>query len=169
METELSTGVVHIIKEPQADLSFTLFENLTDEPIPRLVLTRQFPDNLRQRWPLRGARIYWLSRTRGDHHLDPTDIPAIATILRTFLEEEGTKALLLDGFEYLVTANGFDQALRLLDFLQKNAHSSATVIIVSLSPRALHPEERSRIDRAFDVIVSPEALLALPEIEAPSV
>ena len=67
------------------------------------------------------------------------------------LDEGHVSAVLLEGFEYLVTVNTLAPVLKLLRELHTRAQAAGTAVWVPVNPRLLTPGEVEMLKGAFPV------------------
>src|SRR3989304_3678370 len=71
---DLSRGVCYLVEEKKPDLSYRLLRQLLSEPLPGLVITRQYPDRVRRERGLTDVKVVWLGHTPGGANHNPTAI-----------------------------------------------------------------------------------------------
>ncbi|UCE45655.1 MAG: DUF835 domain-containing protein [Methanobacteriota archaeon] len=158
---DLEQGLCYIVKERKPFLAFALFENEVSNGLAGLCVTRQFPDKLRDAFNLGEARIIWLSHTPGTDHHNPTSIGTLATIISSFIERYERCVTIIDGLEYLVINNGFQQVLRFLEHVNEQVMQSKSVVLVPISPNAFSEKELALLERNVEVVEQPAMSVAL--------
>ncbi len=158
---ELEQGLCYIIRERKPFLAFALFEHETSEGQQGLCVTRQFPDKLRDAFNMGDARVIWLSHTPGTDHHNPTSIGTLATIISSFIERYERCVVIIDGLEYLVINNGFQQVLRFLEHVNEQVMQSKSTVLIPISPGAFSEKELALLERNVEVIEQPEMSVAL--------
>lgn len=149
-------GACYVIKEKKPDISYRLFNMLTQSGLPGLVITRQYPDRVRRE---RGvtSRVLWLSHTPGEDFHNPTAIGALAKLISNFVDENhGEAVVLLDGLEYLAVNNGFLQTLMFVEHVNEFVMQRASIILIPVSPDALEEKELALLERNVEVRDSPD-------------
>jgi len=129
-----------------------------------LVVTRQFPKDIRAKYYLQTTPIIWLTTVAGKDNIDPAKLSVLTDFLVNFMEKSANGVVLVDGIEYLVTSNDFPRVLRAIDRWTETAMGTKTRLIISIDPRAYSPTELAMIERSREV-VRPEAepWLMIPE------
>ena len=158
---ELEQGICYVIRERKPFLGFALFENEVAEGLQGLCVTRQFPDKLRDAFNLGESRIIWLSHTPGTDHHNPTSIGTLATIISSFIERYERCIVIIDGLEYLVINNGFQQVLRFLEHVNEQVMQSKSTVLIPISPNAFSEKELALLERNVEVIEQPAMSVAL--------
>jgi len=163
---DLSRGVCYLVEEKKPDLSYRLLRQLLSEPLPGLVITRQYPDRVRRERGLTDVKVVWLSHTPGEDNHNPTAIGTLAKTISRFIEENGGEAVvLLDGLEYLIVNNGFLQTLMFVEHVNEFVMQRKAVVVVPLSPGTLEEKELALLERNLEVVESPAVKLELESRE----
>jgi hypothetical protein len=158
---DLEKGLCYVVKERKPFLAFALFESEVADDLPGLCVTRQYPDKLRETFNLGDSRIIWLSHSPGKDHHNPTSVGTLATIISSFIERYGRSIVIVDGLEYLVINNGFQQVLRFMEHINEQVMQSSSTVLIPISPDAFSEKERALIERNVEVIEQPAMSVAL--------
>lgn len=154
-------GVCYIVKERKPFLAYKIFETSLAEGLPGLCVTRQFPEKIRETFDLRETRVLWLSHTPGKDHHNPTSVGTLATIISSFVERYDKCAVIIDGLEYLVINNGFQQVLRFVEHINEQVMQSHSFVLIPISPNAFSEKELALLERNLGVIEQPTMSIAL--------
>jgi archaellum biogenesis ATPase FlaH len=154
-------GLCYVVRERKPFLAYKLFEGALAEGVPGLCVTRQFPDKVREIFDLKDTRILWLSHTPGKDHHNPTSIGTLATIISSFIERYRKCFVLIDGLEYLVINNGFQQVLRFVEHINEQVMQSQSTVLVPISPSAFSEKELALVERNVQVIEQPAVSVGL--------
>jgi Protein of unknown function (DUF835) len=149
-------GLCYVVKERKPFLGYKLFETTLAEGVPGLCVTRQFPDKVREIFDLKDTRILWLSHTPGKDHHNPTSVGTLATMISSFIERYKKCVVLIDGLEYLVINNGFQQVLRFAEHINEQVMQSRSTVLIPISPSAFSEKELALLERNMQVIELPE-------------
>jgi len=154
-------GMCYVVRERKPFLSYKLFENSIIDGAPGLCVTRQYPGKVREAFDLRDTRIMWLSHTPGKDHHNPTSIGTLATVISSFIERYEKCFVIIDGLEYLVINNGFQQVLRFVEHINEQVMQSKSTVLVPISPNAFSEKELALLERNIEVIEAPAVSLGL--------
>lgn len=154
-------GLCYVVRERKPFLAYKLFESSVAENMPGLCVTRQFPDKVRDAFELKDTRILWLSHTPGKDHHNPTSIGTLATIISSFIERYDKCIVLIDGLEYLVINNGFQQVLRFAEHINEQVMQSKSAVLIPISPTAFSEKELALLERNVEVIEQPTVSVGL--------
>ncbi len=117
-----------------------------------LVITRQFPDQIRSQFFIQTTPIIWLSTVAGKDNLNPGKLSLLTDMLINFMEKSKNGVVLVDGIEYLMTSNEFSRVLRAVDTWTETAMVSETRLIISLDPRAFDPRELALLEKNKEIM-----------------
>jgi hypothetical protein len=148
-------GTSYLVKEGKPLLSFKLFEMMLADGAGGLCITRQYPGRLKEQYKMDRARTLWLSQTPGPESHNPTSIGALATEVGRHVEQNAELAIILDGVEYLVVNNGFQQVLKFVEHLNELVMRSRAILIIPVSPEAFDRKEMALLERNMETIESP--------------
>jgi len=105
--------------------------------------------------------VLWLSHTPGQDHHNPTSIGTLATVISSFIERYKRCVVLIDGLEYLVINNGFQQVLRFVEHINEQVMQSRSTVLVPISPSAFSEKELALLERNVEVIEQPAVSMSL--------
>ncbi|MGC2289080.1 MAG: DUF835 domain-containing protein [Thermoplasmata archaeon] len=145
---------IELLVEDTTDTAWGRFLDAVSAGRRGLCVTREFPDRLRRRIGTRDVTVIWLSNVGRQNSVKPSDVAALETLFVSALEEGHVSAVLLEGFEYLVTVNTLAPVLKLLRELHTRAQAAGTAVWVPVNPRLLTPGEVEMLKVAFPVAPS---------------
>lgn len=154
----LIPGRTYVVEESPSDISFDAFVNIVSTSTNGsrktfgLVVSRQHPDLIKQKYGLEATPIYWLATKTGDEVVSPTNLSILTHMLVKFVEENPSGVMLLDGLEYLVSNNDFNKVLRVIDQVSDHISLSKAVLIIPVDPRAFAPKELALLERNVEKI-----------------
>jgi hypothetical protein len=166
---------IYLVYDEKADSALSLFSELVTLPlrpdaaipvegdsaidtleflIPRgLMVTRAFPDELRQKYGLHATPIVWLTESVGELRIAPTSLAVLTDALMRFMENNHNSIVLVEGVEYTVTFNDFRKVLRSLDLLNETAWITKARLIIAVNPSAFDEKERALLERDRTVLI----------------
>jgi hypothetical protein len=142
---------IELLVEDTTDTAWNRFLEAVSAGRRGLCVTREFPDRLRRRIGTRDVTVIWLSNVGRQNSVRPSDVGALETLFTSALGEGHVTAVLLEGFEYLVTVNTLAPVLKLLRELHAQAQAAGTAVWVPVNPRLLTPGEVDMLKGAFPV------------------
>jgi hypothetical protein len=172
-EYDIPRGV-YLIEDDKPDSAFTMFAELVTMPlrpdakipapeesatatleylIPRgFMITREYPENLRENYKLQVTPIMWLSESPGELRVAPTSLAVLTDTAVRFMETTPNSIVLVEGVEYLITFNDFKKVLKTLDTLNEIAWINKTRLIIAVNPRAFDDKELAMLERDRKVV-----------------
>ncbi len=158
---ELEGGRTYLIEERHSDLSYRLFERNVKKSRPGLLISRQHPSRLEDRFS--DTRFVWISQTPGKDYYEPTALNSLAKLVCQFVEEKEKCVVLLDCFEFLMMHNDFDHAYKTLELVNEFIMQRDAVLMVPLNPDALERRQVSLLEKGMDVVGSEDARASMME------
>ena len=149
----LSQGWTYIVEEGKPDYSFDLFTNLITHGLPGLCISRIHPNMLRERYKLKDAKVYWLSKVTEESSLNPADVGVIVHTIKKFLDENEEATVLLHGIGNIITNTSFTVMVKVLDDLCETVMVKNARLIIPVDPAAFDKKERALLIRDKDVII----------------
>ena len=130
-----------------------------------LVVTRQFPNEVRAKNYLQTTPIVWLSTVAGKDNMDPAKLNLLTDFLTNFMEKSYNGVVLIDGLEYLVTTNDFQRVIRAVDRWTESAMTSNSRLIIAIDPKSFDQKELALLERNKEVVRpdAPEKWMIIPE------
>lgn len=117
-----------------------------------MVVTRQYPLDVRSKFFIQTTPILWLSSVAGKDTMDPAKISLLTDYLVNFMEKSHNGVVLVDGIEYLVTSNDFPKLVRSLDRWAETAMTSDCRLIITIDPRAFSEREMALLEKNKEVV-----------------
>lgn len=117
-----------------------------------LIVTRQYPNDVRSRYFIQTTPILWLSTVAGRDNMDPAKLNLLTDYLVNFMEKSRNGVVLVDGIEYLVTSNDFQRVIKSIDRWAETAMTSDCRLVVTVDPRAFSERELALLEKNKEVI-----------------
>ncbi|HEX9908852.1 MAG TPA: DUF835 domain-containing protein [Thermoplasmata archaeon] len=117
-----------------------------------LIITRQYPNEIRSKFFLQTTPILWVSTVSGKDSIDPAKLNLMTDYIVKFIEESENGVVLVDGIEYLMTANDFTRLLKSVDRWTETAVTTTSRLIISLDPQAFEGKELALLERNREVV-----------------
>jgi hypothetical protein len=149
-------GACYLLASRRPDPAYRLFLTMIRSGHSGLVISRTHPDRLRRTWALEGVRVSWLSHTPGEDNQNPMALGGLTKLVTKFMEEQPEGVVLLDGLEYLVTNNGFQQVLLFLEGINEFVMARNNILLVPVSPAALEVREMALLERSLQPLQEAE-------------
>jgi len=141
--------------------------DLYEDRTQGLVVTRRHPSEIRIDYLIQTTPVIWLSSIPGKDNMDPAKLSILTDMIVNFLEKSGNGVVLVEGMEYLMTANDFPKVLRAVDRWSEAVMANSARLVISLDPRAFDQKELALIERNREV-VNPDDKASVERILAES-
>jgi PAS domain S-box-containing protein len=145
-ERNLETGQLYLAKKDPAK-AFDIFSNTVFSDHEGLCITRIYPAKIRSKYGLEKTPIVWLTGEATEGERSVQTMQDISIIIGEFLEKAMNPVILLDGFEYLITNNGFDSFIRFLQVVKDRLQRRNGVLIAPILEETLEPKELAFLNR----------------------
>jgi hypothetical protein len=149
---DVEKGIGYLLMEENPIKSYTLFSDLIDKGNEGLCITRTFPGRVLTSYYFEGVSLLWLSRSRDDNSILPTNLGAVLRNAKEFMEQNKNPVILLDGLEYLIVHNDFPRVLKLVHGLNELTAINDAVLIMPLNPLTLDEDKVALLKRDLKVI-----------------
>src|SRR2546421_204859 len=135
------------------ELAFETFKDLVTHGAQGLCITRRAPKAVMAEYGLERTPVLWLSRVAAEKNvIRPSPPENVAMAIEHFIAASERPAVLLDGFEYLVSHNDFGSVLALLHDLNESVAIHESILLVPFDPSAFNEREIALIRREVRLI-----------------
>jgi len=144
----LQRGHTYVVLERDAGEAFEIFKDLVTHGAQGLCITRRAPKAVMADYSLERTPVLWLSRVATEKNaVRPSPPENVAMAIEHFIDVSESSAVLLDGFEYLVSHNDFGSVLALLHDLNESVAIHESILIVPFDPSAFSEREIALVRR----------------------
>jgi hypothetical protein len=126
-----------------SNASFEAFSDLVHSGYEGLMITRIFPQDVRNDYALQTTPIRWLAEESSEDQIPPGDLLAISLMVKDFLKKATKPVVMLHGIEYLTTNNGFTPTLRLIHGLIEASAATRGILILPIVPDSLNKQDEA--------------------------
>ncbi len=145
----------YLFKGSNIEKSFETFKELVAQNKTGLLITREPPDIIRDQYDLGNTDIYWLTRSSADiPTLDPSKIEKLRWIIKDFVSKNKNSVVLIDGLEYLILQNNFNNVLKFVELLKDEIALNDSLLLLPINPATLESREIALLERYMRVISS---------------
>ena len=131
------------------------------------MVARKHPIEIRRDYFIQTTPIVWLTSIPGKDNMDPAKLSLLTDVIVNFVEKSKNGIVLVEGIEYLVTANDFSRVLKAIDRWSEIVMSHESRLIISLDPKAFTDRELALIERNRE-FVRPDKVATVEKILASS-
>ena len=140
-------GECYAVLREKPDAAFERFVLDIGAGVPGLCITRIRPEDVRARYNVRNAPVYWLSRSFGTETMNPTNLGAIVELVRKHTKEKPACRVLVDGLEYLYTQNGFGKVVKFVQALADVVSERRAVLFLPVNPKSFDADQLAILTR----------------------
>jgi rubrerythrin len=153
LDVELLGGHCYLVEEEKMNNSLSLFLELINKGYKGFALTRTNPRYLKERGDLKDTKMLWLTdKETSSSDTIPPILERIIYEFEDFVRSQEKTVLILDGIEYLVSSNSFDPVLRFIRRMIDDISESKSVLLVTIGPYTLKPQELKILEREMEKI-----------------
>jgi len=142
----------YLVRETTPEEAYRLFLIAQKAGKKGMVITRLFPQKVRERFGLSDLPILWLSNVGKEDTIRPKDLEKLSLAAEQFLSRE-KGVVLLDAVEYLVTNNNFLTVLRLVQSIRDQVAVNNGVLVLSVNPSTLDAHQMTLLEREVDTVI----------------
>ena len=155
---KLMKGMSYMVKDDDVEIPFILFRDMVTHGHQGLIITRLFPQMIRDSYGLKKSSIIWLSRdtVKDMATIQPGQLGLLHHKIYEFLKNSENGIVLLDGVEYLITQNSFPSVLKVTQLITGKVALSGANLIVPLNPNAFEKKDFSLFSREFRTFTHPD-------------
>ncbi|HYY48694.1 MAG TPA: isoleucine--tRNA ligase [Thermoplasmata archaeon] len=148
----LKESSTYLVKEAAPAEAYSLFQIAQKAGKRGMVITRAFPQKIRERFGVADLPILWLSNVGKEDTVRPKDLEKLSLAVEQFLARE-KGIILLDAIEYLVTNNNFLTVLRLVQSIRDQVAINHAILLLTVSPSSLDPHQMTLLEREVDQVI----------------
>ena len=140
VSAKLEKGHVYLLLESQPKKGLQLVKEYGRLGYDGLVITRLSPEQVRKK-KLKKQKILQLSSATKEDAISPDNVVNILLRMKEFMTSKRDSILLLDGLDYLVIQNTFEDAMSLIQKLAESVTLYRGILLVSLNPKSLEEKQ----------------------------
>ena len=138
--------------EEEKGEAFKIFKDILRTGSSGLVVSRTFPEKVLKRFDLGELPVIWLSRSKNENAIQPTNLGAMVEEIKEFTTKNTDAIVMFDGLEYLTVHNEFDRVLKLLHSLEDEIAVHEARLLISLNPSTLSNKQVALITKEMKVL-----------------
>ncbi|MGA1820047.1 MAG: DUF835 domain-containing protein [Thermoplasmatota archaeon] len=141
-------GGLYLVEEPHASKAISLFKDLLEEGYHGIAFTRKHPDELKKELGVPDVPVAWFTSTPDKEQtcITPVNIQKMIIMVQSAISRDNRAAVLVTGFEYILSNLQFERALNLIQVLNDRVMSSnMPIVIFSMDLGILTERERKLI------------------------
>ncbi len=148
----MKRGFSYMIAEQKPLIAYLTIVDFKKAGFDPLIITRQHPSKLREKYDLENAEIRWLTQVVGSSNLDPSKISVISNAMLSFLERHKNGVMFIDGLEYLLSNNSMIKVIGMLENVMQKTVDTSSVLLVAIDKMTFEQREIAILEKLFDEI-----------------
>lgn len=145
----------YFLKGSLPEKSLRIFRDLVVHGVHGLCITRIHPPRMRDMLKLEKTPILWLTREKDyTESINPVDLVELGHTIKEFVKKSRDSVVLLDGIEYLVTQNSYQDVLKFIQSLNDSISLSNSRLIIPIDPSTLEDKQMHLLERELSEITS---------------
>jgi hypothetical protein len=153
--TQLRPGQGYLFEAKRSDRAYEVLLDALREGREGLVISREHPDMVRQKYSLAKTPIVWLSSHPGSERVDPTNLSILQHTVNEFLKRSKEAVILLDGVEYLILNNRMEKVLQVILTLKDEVAISEGILLLPVDPETFETRALALLERDFEIVGCP--------------
>ncbi len=147
-----STYMLLELTDKNMDQGFKIFKNMLQDGAPGLLITRTYPAKVKKKFALGKLPIIWLTRTKSNNSITPTNLGNIVEEIKEFTSQQDNSVVMFDGLEYLTVHNEFPRVLKFLHTLKDEIALNNARLMISLNPKTLSKKKIALMGKELKVL-----------------
>lgn len=152
-QRQLKEGYNYLLMDQDSDNTYSIYNDFITEGINGLIITTSIPSKVKEKYGLYNQQIRWITESGSEEYkvLDPKrmDFEITKTVSR-FAEKHDRAVLLLEGIEYLVVENDFEEVSKFIKKVTDITSKNAVTLLVNVNPDAFEKHQINTLKKNFD-------------------
>jgi len=147
---ELIPGSVYLFKEEKPAQAYKKLKEALNYGFVSLCISKLHPQKVRERYDVGRASIFWLTFEKADRTINPKDSAKLNRTVSEFLGRPGGSIVLIDCFDQIKFANGFQKSLTMLKGFRDLCKEHNSIILISINPEMFEKQELAAIEKELE-------------------
>jgi len=147
----LKSGTTYLVDEEKPESTYKILKKELGRGAKGLCITRTHPDKAKALYFI-DCSFLWLSRDEKGDSVNPTNLGGILKNAKSFMKNVDNGILVLDGLEYLLVQNGFNQSLKFIHLLNESVSTSSSKLLISFNLQSLDGSRRALLTSDLEVL-----------------
>jgi hypothetical protein len=156
MLEKVEAGYNYLVVDNTPKLAFQMFVSALKQGAKGLSISTTFPDKLRKEHDMSQADVIWLTDTSVSDQktLNPHRLEfEMMRMYSSFVKNNPSSAVILDGFEYLVVENGFDKVFKFIKKVNDLSSVNNATMFVPIGTTSLEIDQLGTLKKEFDRVI----------------
>ena len=146
---EVIPGTVHLFKEEKPIEAYQLLKEALRYGFTSLCISKLHPGKVKERYDVEEDSILWLTFENGERTISPKEIDKLNKTVSEFVKGAHQGIVLLDCFDQVKFANGFQKSLNILKNLRDLSSKNDSILLISVNPEMFEKQELQAIEKGL--------------------
>ncbi|MEW6069323.1 MAG: DUF835 domain-containing protein [Candidatus Thermoplasmatota archaeon] len=147
---EMRKKKIHLLKEEVPTGAYKKLKEALQYGFECLIISKLEPKKVEERYDVSEASIFWLTFKEDKRTINPKDFVKLKKTISEFVKRPGGNIILLDCFDQIMLANGFEKAEGLLREVKDVCRKNNASLLISINPEMFEKEQISVIEKEFE-------------------
>lgn len=148
----MKRGFSYMIAEQKPLFAYLALVDFKKAGFNPLVITRQHPSKLREKYDMGNTEIRWLTQVVGNSNLDPAKLSVIGNAMLSFIERHKNAVVFIDGLEYLLSNNSMIKVMGMLEGVMQKTVDTSSVLVVAVDKMTFEQRELAILEKLFEEV-----------------
>jgi hypothetical protein len=145
---------VLLIEEKRPVRSYRLFLAMLGKGKVGLVITRSYPEIVREQYNLQKTPVLWLAKQPGPNRIEPSNLSILQHVVKEYLRKGESAVIIIDSLEYILENNQEDKVMMMLYNLRDEILLTNSTLILSIDPDTMEESRIALLERDFQTIAA---------------
>jgi len=144
---ELQVGRAYLFKEEKPAQAYKKLKEALNYGFVCLCISKLHLQKVRERYDIGKASMFWLTFEETEGTIGPKDVAKLNKTVSEFVKGDDESVVLLDCFDQIKLANGFDKSLTMLKDFRNLCNKNNSIILISINPQMFEKQELAAIEK----------------------
>lgn len=149
---ELIPGRMYLFKEEKPTKAYKKLKEALNYGFGSLCISKLHPEKVRERYDVDKASVFWLTFKKAEGTINPKDFVKLNRTTSEFVKRTDGSIVLLDCFDQIKFANGFQKSLTLLKDLRNLCNENNSTILISINTEMFKKQELAAIEKELEEV-----------------
>lgn len=149
---ELRERKTYLFKEERPTKAYEKLKEALKHGFECLVVSKLEPKKVEERYGISKASIFWLTFKEAENTINPQKLWEVKGVAAEFLRCSSRAIVLLDCFDQLMLANGFEKAESLLREVKDICIKNNTNLLLSVNPEMFDEKQLTTIEKELEEV-----------------
>lgn len=149
---ELQLGRAYLFKEEKPAQAYKKLKEALNYGFVCLCISKLHPQKVRERYDIEKASIFWLTFKKAEGTINPKDLVKLDRMISEFVKRPDESLILLDCFDQIKFANGFQKSLTVLKNFRNLRNENKLIVLISVNPEMFEKREFAAIEKELEEV-----------------